>query len=429
MALVQPPTGLLAYVGWSILSPHGLTWGFARTFPHSQVIGLATIVGFILWREPRKFSWGRESVLMLGLWVLFGLSTMMALRPEVATGKFILVSKLLLIMFLSTMIVNTPDRLYAFVRVIALCLGFYGAKLGLFVLLWGDAAPVFGPEESHLYGENAIGMALAANIPLLTFLSRMEQRRWLRWTTAVMALLSYPAVIGTHSRGAWIALATVSLVVLARSRRPVLWIGLLLVLALVAGQWFADRLVSERVAERFDLLVNYESDGSAQSRFWNWEFCSRVGLTRPLYGGGFDLYSLEAYGNFYPEFLDRWPGKVWSCHSMWMTVLAEHGVIGFLLWVGVLASCLWTLRRVARVAKRDASTAILSDLARALSITLAAFVVAGTFLDIPYFEFLYQVIAMVIILGVLVPAKPAGSSERPQPARTAHPIRLPTHPG
>jgi probable O-glycosylation ligase (exosortase A-associated) len=401
LALTQPAVGMLAFVGLSVLGPHSLTWGIAYAFPHAQVVGLATIIGFLFWREAKRFPTGRESRLMLVLWALFGLSTVMAIRPEPAMDQFILVSKLLLMMFLCTAIVNTPDRLHALVRVIALSLGFYGAKLGLFVLRTGAEAPVFGPADSYLYGENAIGMALAANLPLLVYLWRVERIRWFRWTVAAMACLSYPAVVGSHSRGAWLALAAVSLVLILRSRRPVVVIGLVMTLAVIGGAWIAGRLVSERVETRFDQLVDYEADGSAQSRFWNWEFCARVGLARPLFGGGFELYSPEAYRHFFPDFLERWPGKVWSCHSMWMTILAEHGVTGFLLWIGVLISCWRSLRRLHREARRDESNVRLAELAQALSTVLVAFVVAGTFLDVAYFELLYQVIAMVIITGAL----------------------------
>jgi len=36
-------------------------------------------------------------------------------------------------------------------------------------------------------------------------------------------------------------------------------------------------LASEQMVERFGTHIEYEKDSSAQSRFWNWEFCSRVG--------------------------------------------------------------------------------------------------------------------------------------------------------
>src|SRR5262249_21849119 len=158
-----------------------------------------------------------------------------------------------------------------------------------------------------LFDENMIGLALSVNVPLLVYLLRVERARWLRWTIAAMVLLSYPAVVGTFSRGAWLSLGTVSVLLVLFSRRKIL--ALLLVLAMaVGGVTFQSFFVSNRVAARWGDLVNYEEDSSAQARFWSWEFCKRVGLGRP-FGGGFDLYSTEAYLRFYPEFVEQWPGK------------------------------------------------------------------------------------------------------------------------
>ena len=169
----------------------------------------------------------------------------------------------------------------------------------------------------------------------------------------------------------------------------------MLVLALGWGTW-QSFIVSNRVAARWGDLKNYEEDSSAQSRFWSWEFCKRVGLGRPL-GGGFNLYSIAAYRRFYPEFLERWPGKVWVCHSMWMEFLAEHGILGFLLGTGLIVSCLLSARRLSRQAQRQRTDRRVGDLAPMLGVAFVGFAIGGTFLDVAYHELFYQLIAMVII--------------------------------
>jgi probable O-glycosylation ligase (exosortase A-associated) len=398
VALRSPLVGILAFVGLSILGPHSLTWGMARTFPHSQAVGLATIVGLLLSSEAKHFPREREARLALALWALFAVSTFFALEPALALDKLIFVSKLFLMLFLCTAIVNTPERLHMLARVVALSLGFHGAKLGLFVLATGFQQKAYGPEETYLFQENAIGIALAANLPLLVYLFRVERARWLRLTVGAMFLLAYPAVMGTFSRGAWVSLAAVSVLLVMRSRRRILVIPL--VLAVAVG-WFIwqDQFVSDRLAARWDTLVNFQEDSSAQSRFWNWEFCRRVGLARP-FGGGFDLYSTEAYLRFYPEFAIRWPGKVWVCHSMWMEFLAEHGALGFLFGVGLIVSCLLSLRRLSREAWERTQTRV-GELAPMLGAAFVAFMTGGTFLDVAYHELLYQLIAMVIIAKAL----------------------------
>lgn len=398
-ALRRPLVGMLAFVGLSIVGPHSLTWGIARTFPHSQAVGLATIVGFLFSSEAKRFPRGREASLALALWALFIVSTFFALEPEPAMDKLLFVSKTLLMMFLCTAIVTTPERLHMLVRVVALSLGYLAVKTGVFVLATGFQEKVYGPEETYLFQENAIGIALAINLPLLVYLLRVERARWLRCLVVAMFVLSYPAVVGTFSRGAWLSLGAVSVLLALCSRRRILAIGLVLLLA-VGGVTRQSFFVSDRVAARWDALVNYEEDSSAQSRFWSWEFCKRVGLARP-FGGGFNLYSIEAYLRFYPEFVERWPGKVWVCHSMWMEFLAEHGVLGFVLGVGLIVSCLFSLRQLSREARRQRTQTRVSELAPMLIVAFVGFMTGGTFLDVAYHELFYQLVAMVIVAGAL----------------------------
>jgi putative inorganic carbon (HCO3(-)) transporter len=399
IALRKPLVGLLAFVGLSILGLHSLTWAFARTFPHSQVVGLATIIGFLLSPEAKRFPREREARLVLALWALSTVSTVFALEPELAMARLIFVSKIFLMMFLCTAIVNTPERLHMLVRVIALSLGYLAAKLGLFVLATGFQQKAYGPEETYLFQENAVGIALSANLPLLVYLLRVERARWLRWTIGAMVLLSYPAVVGTFSRGAWLSLAAVSVLLALCSRRKILAISLVLAVA-VGGVTWQSFFVSDRVAARWDALVNYQEDSSAESRFWSWEFCKRVGLARP-FGGGFDLYSTEAYLRYYPEFVERWPGKVWVCHSVWMQFLAEHGILGFLLGIGLIVSCLFSLRRLSREAQRQRTQTQVGDFAPMLVVAFVGFMTGGTFLNVAYHELFYQLVAMVIIAKAL----------------------------
>ena len=153
--------------------------------------------------------------------------------------------------------------------------------------------------------------------------------------------------------------------------------------------------VSEQMSERVELLKNYEEDDSALSRFWNWEFCRRVGLSHPIEGGGFNLYSFDAYAKYYPEFLEKYPGKVWSCHNMWLTIFAEHGLLAFLAWVGILVRLFVILRRLQVFAvKKDLLW--LRYYSRMLETALIAFCISGTFLDISYFELYYFLLIAIV---------------------------------
>jgi probable O-glycosylation ligase (exosortase A-associated) len=396
-ALRKPAFGLLAYICFSFLAPYSMTWGAARTFPHIGLIAVCTLAGIVLSSEVKKFPRQREAFLLLALWGMFGISTLFAIYPDAALQHLILMSKILLMVFLTMVILNTKERLQLLVRVIALSLGFYGLKIGLFVLRTGGQGAVYGPDDSFLSANNSLGMALAMNVPLLFYLAKIESRPWVRHLMRLMAAFSYPAVVGTFSRGAWLTLASLTGLQALKSKHNVVAVVVVALVLFTAPVW-APMVFSEQVSSRYSTLENYEEDQSAQSRFWNWEFCARVGLARPITGGGFYLYSAESYEAFFPEFTQRWRDRVWSCHSMWLTAWAEHGIPGFLLWITLMASCLFSLRRIKVRAKAHADVAWAAPYADMIQAAFVGFMISGTFVDNAYFELYYFLIAATIIL-------------------------------
>ena len=294
----------------------------------------------------------------------------------------------------ATFVINSEEKLNSLIRVIGYSLGFYGLKGGFFAIVSGGGFIVWGPEDGFLYANNSIGLGLAMNIPVLLYLLKVEQASWLRWILRSMLFLTYPAIICTYSRGAWLGMITVTAMSVLKSRRR--FVALVLAGLVVLAVQIGPRIAPDRLQQRFDSLVNYEEDSSAQSRFWNWEFCKRVGLARPLSRGGFNLYRLESYANFYPEFLTRWPGKVWSCHSTWLTLFAEHGIPGFVIWFTLLICCLISLRQIRAHGKR-AGSLYLSNFVDMVQNSLVAYFVVGTFIDAAYFDIFYYFVAFIII--------------------------------
>lgn len=415
IALRRPVFGFLTFACLGFLNPHSMMWGIGQTFRHSMLVGFTTLVGYLFWSERKKFPLQRETFLLLGLWIMFGVSTFFAIYPEKASPKFTYISKVLLMVFLSTSLINNEQRLRSLIRVIALSLGFFGLKGGIFVILSGGSYVVWGPEESFLAANNSIGLAMVMNVPLLLYLLEVETHQRLRWLLKAMLLFSYPAVVATYSRGAWLGLATVTALAVLRSKKRGLIITVTAILVMMALPYLPV-LIPERLSNRYEDLRNFKTDESANARLWSWEFCKRVGLAHPVAGGGFDFYSLETYGIYYPEFVEYFSklGKVlaWSCHSVWFTVLGEHGVTGFLLWLGLIGSCFLSLRRVRLYGIAHPEMSWVTHLSDMLMISFASFMLVGTFLDAAYFDMFYYLVAMVIILKELLHQDAAEASAR-----------------
>ena len=401
IGLVRPLVGILLFSWLAFFSPQSYVWGFGKTFPLSQVAAIGTIAGCFLGRETKRFPWCRESILLLALWAVFGVSSIFALYPAFSFELFFYLSKMLLMVFLTMLLINDKSRLEMFLRVAAISMGLYGLKAGIFVLASGGEQTVYGPEQSFLAANNSIGLALAINVPLLYYLWKTETRKWLRWLVGAMMFLSIPAVICTFSRGAWLGLGVAAGMLVLRSKQRFM---IMPVAGILAGFLFTavPQLIPVPVAERFFLLEHYEVNESAESRFWNWEFCKRVGLARPITGGGIAFSSIETYATYYPEFLDRWPGKVWTCHSIWFGIFGGHGFPGIMIWVGLLISCMLSLRQMRAYARTYPDLAWIGLLAECIQTALLAYMVVGTFLDAQYFDLFYYLVALVTIVRAIV---------------------------
>ena len=398
VALRRPVFGMLTFVWLGFFNPQGMTWGDT---PHSLIMSVSTIVGYVTSSELKRFPLQREAILLLLLWIAFGFSTVFAIYPARAMGPLTLVSKILLMVFFTMCVVNTEERLHWLVRIIAISLGFYAAKGFLFVVVTGGQYNVFGPNNSFLQANNMIGLALVMNLPFLAYLVKKEEKLWLRWACRVMFFASYPTVVFTYSRGAWLGLVAVTGLMALRSRYKFR----LATAAVVAGLFllpFAGVLIPERLVDRYEDLENYDTESSAQMRFGSWAYCWKVAVDRPITGGGFDHYSAATYEKYAPEFLDEWGGKHrWrrtSCHSVWLSIIGEHGFFGATLWFGLIGSFLLSVWRIRAQTVARPELIWMYELAGALQSSLLAFAVVGTFIDATYFDMLYYLIAIVVIL-------------------------------
>jgi putative inorganic carbon (HCO3(-)) transporter len=256
-AIGFPTFGLLTYVAYGVLSPQSYTWDFSRYFPHSKFIAVATIFGSLFSSEARNFPRQRESLLLFLLWVLFGISTILAFDAGPAWGYFFIVTKVFLMAFVCMSLINTEQKLQLLLKVIAVGLGLYAVKIGIFVLRTGGHSAVSGAEGTYFESNNTIGMALAMNVPLLFYLSKIETRAWLCWSMRLMLLLSYPAVIGTFARADWLGLIVVTALMMFKSKRKMVILVIAGIFLMTVGVASIPQFFSKELGHRYDTLVNY----------------------------------------------------------------------------------------------------------------------------------------------------------------------------
>ena len=135
--LWRPWYGILVWSWLGFMNPHRLAWGFATTLPLAMVVALTTMVALLLSKEKQKFMWTRETALILIFLAWMVVTTTFSMYPWLAWDQLIKVAKIFLMIFVAAILINSAERLQVLVLVIALSLGFYGVKGGIFTAATG----------------------------------------------------------------------------------------------------------------------------------------------------------------------------------------------------------------------------------------------------------------------------------------------------
>src|SRR6266571_2165848 len=156
ICLTRPWIGVLVWSWVGYMNPHRLTWGFATALPFAMLVAICTLAGLLFTRDKKPIPWVRETYLLAGLWIMFTITTIFAFYPDEAWEQWDKVSKVLLFTFITLKFFQDRTRLRYLFFVIALSIGFYGVKGGIWALFTGGMNRVYGPDSSFLGSNNSI---------------------------------------------------------------------------------------------------------------------------------------------------------------------------------------------------------------------------------------------------------------------------------
>lgn len=387
----RPHIGILVFSWLAYMNPHRLSWGAAVHFPVANYVGLALLLGVPFARDRQSFPVRRESVLLILLWLLFTLTSFTSVYPDSAWKHWQLVSKILLITVVTIVFFLDRVRLKYLLLTISLSVGFFGIKGAVFTIITGGAHRVYGPQGTFLEDNNDLALALVMVLPILYFLALQQKKPIFRWSLFATAAMCAATIVFTYSRGGFLGLAAVVGVFLLRSRHRVL--AILLVLALVAT---AYAVVPEKWFERMGTISEYEEDRSAMGRINAWGFAWNLAVDRPFTGGGFNCFTPDLFRSYAPE-----PWDYHDAHSIYFEMLGEHGFPVLIVFLLLMFSILLRMRRLKRRFGEAEETRWIAQYAEALTMSFAGYLVCGAFLGRAYFDLMYQLVAVAIIVLTL----------------------------
>lgn len=406
ICVFRPWIGVLAWAWLGYMNPHRLVWDFAYGYPFAQMIAIATIGGTAWYafrgRGMHGFFAGFELKALFLLWAIFSLTSLVALRQ----GYYMVwedwdqITKVIVMVVLTTYLVDSEKKLRLLVLTITFSLGFYGVKGGIFSIFTGGEYRVWGPAASFLEDNNALALALNMTLPFMYFLGKIEERLWLRYVFYGMFGLTVLAIIFTYSRGGFLGLLVVlgSIFLTTRLRQKLV----IAAVAVICLPFVAEQ-IPDRWTDRMATIQSYEEDGSALSRIEGWKAAWNLAIDRPLTGGGFQaLNDPDIFIEYNPDIIDIVEGAnesnivIAGVHSIYFELLAENGFPGLIVFLVICASLFRTQRSLIVTAK-DESQKTQGAYGQMLSISMIAYLACGTFLELASFDFFYQILSLTVV--------------------------------
>lgn len=379
LIIYRPYIGILVWSWLAYMNPHRLSWGFAYDFPFAQIVAIVIMVALVFSKEPKKIPWTRETIVLVifVFWML--ITTLNANYGDLAWEQYIKVIKIQVATFLTLIIMNDKNRLVLLAWAIALSLGFFGIKGGIFTAITGGGHHVLGPYGTFIGGNNELGLALIMTVPLMRFLQLTYDQKWIKIGMTSAIALTFIAILGTQSRGALLGVAAMGFMLAMKSRRRVMLLTMMVLLIPAALM-----IMPESWYERMSTIQTYEEDASAQGRLKVWGKAIDIAVDSPIVGGGFETFA---------------GGR--DVHSIYFEILAEHGFVGLFIFI-LLGFFAWrSCSHIIKRAKENINKKWMGDFAAMLQVSLLGYAVSGTFLGLAYFDLFYHIIAMIILLKYL----------------------------
>lgn len=387
-AFRRPFVGLCVFSWLAYMRPQDLCWGFARSMRLSFLLGITMVVGFFAFdfgKRPFFQRWGR-CWLMILLALLVTVSLIGAYKVDQYVWRYYFeFVKIIVVALFTTGQVDSKKRLRLMLWTIALSLGFFGFKGGMWGVLTGGQIRQ-GP-GGMMGDNNDFALAMVMNLPILFYLGRIEGNLMVRRFADICFFFSCVTIILTHSRGGFLSMVVVMLLLAWRSGhllRAVILLG-------IGGLIFLN-FAPDHVMERLATLEQGTEEGSANARIRSWTVALRIIDGNPWFGVGLRNFRhgyLE-YGSEFARTLDD--TKV--AHNSYLQIWAEAGSIAFLVYLSLIASIFLAARRVRRLADGIAEFKWASGYARAFEITTAGFMLGSTFLNRGHFDLLYHWVAL-----------------------------------
>ena len=378
----KPWWGVLSLAVFSYLNPHAYAWGFVRSLPVYYVLFLVVAFRTITSKDKQPLPNDWRIPVFVMLWIGFAISSTQAYFPDLAWHKFWIVTKIYLPFYFTLVLINTRQKLYYLIITIGGSIGIVAVKGGIFAILKGFSARVYGPPNTQFEENNAFAVAMLISIPLLLLWQKETLNPWIKNGITISMPIIYAASLSSWSRGALLTMGVLTLMLILNSKRkyliiPIVFIGAVFVKDYLPQEWFG----------RMNTIETYEQDSSAMGRITAWIDGWNHTLEHPFTGSGFEGWLFVTQRDW---------------HSSYVEMFSEHGFIAFALWLSLILGTLTSLTSMPKKTQHIAGMEWVSNYCFMLRASLICYMVGTAFLGLSYWDLLYHLIFISVLLKKIV---------------------------
>ncbi|WP_372997845.1 O-antigen ligase family protein [Marinobacter sp.] len=374
---------------------------FLDILPWAQLAVLGALIGCFFDKTVKWVSSFGNKLLITFLLIII-ISSMSAYWPQVSYNNLDKLYSWIVIYFLIICIVNTRQRFFIFFLIFLLASFKISASLAMtwagrsFTFTgWGLMGP---PGFFQNSGELAIQMVVYWPVALaLTVFLKPYLSKWMYVICMAMPITAWAVILGSSTRGGQLALfAQFVKKYFHRITRP----KILIAIALGASVFWS--FLPDEQKQRFSSMGE---DKTSQQRLLYWQNGWEMMLDHPVVGVGYFNF-IPYYETYYVD--DMLYKNAQLPHNIFIQVGTDAGFLGLSIYTAIILYSFF----VTRALGKEKSEMILmeSKLATAFNYSLIGFVVAGQFVTVAYYPFLWIHLSMVTALKNIARKRTAHSN-------------------
>lgn len=397
--LARPFLAVYIYYWLAFMAPLHVSYSLGSGIPWSQIVVVTMCATVLISKNKlnKKVFGDSTIVFMTLLFAWTGITTLVAHFPVTAQESFADNIKIWLVAVMCAMLMNTRERLHYLVWILVLSIGFHTVQAGVITIFSGGGAKIYGPAKSAFNTENPFARITIMILPLMLFLFHHSRNTLVRKSVLGATLLDVMALVGTGSRGGFIAFCAMAAYSWFRSKRKFIFTFLLLLAGIAATALLSDDRIGEWT-DRMSTIGQAEEVHTAQQRFDAWFWAMDYANDHPIFGGGFGVFRLNIQ-------VVKESEAYLLAHSNFFQILGEHGYVGLALYMLMIFAVFMTCRRIEIASRGRPEVYWERDLAISLRIATIGYIVGGITITHDFFELFYVYVGMVAATRSLVVEK------------------------